>query len=75
MDIDVCWCALSGVLGHMKRVGVPSLVCHRELPVELESRAEEEELEINVEDLTEEKYVPKKKTFHPFSGRGYRLGR
>ncbi|XP_067098028.1 UBX domain-containing protein 2A isoform X1 [Osmerus mordax] len=45
-----------------------------ELPVELESRAEEEELEINVEDLTEETYVPKKKTFHPFSGRGYRLG-
>ncbi|XP_071378366.1 UBX domain-containing protein 2A isoform X5 [Centroberyx affinis] len=46
-----------------------------ELPAEWESRAEEEELEINVEDLTEETYVPRKKTFHPFSGRGYRLGR
>ncbi|KAM4632793.1 UBX domain-containing protein 2A [Polymixia lowei] len=45
-----------------------------ELPAEWESRAEEQELEINVEDLTEETYVPKKKTFHPFSGRGYRLG-
>uniref|UniRef100_A0A4W5Q3P1 UBX domain protein 2A n=1 Tax=Hucho hucho TaxID=62062 RepID=A0A4W5Q3P1_9TELE len=45
-----------------------------ELPVELESRAEEEELEVNVEDLTEEAYVPRKKTFHPFSGPGYRLG-
>ncbi|XP_061785420.1 UBX domain-containing protein 2A isoform X2 [Nerophis lumbriciformis] len=45
-----------------------------ELPAEWESRAEEEELEVNVEDLTEEAYVPKKKVFHPFSGRGYRLG-
>ncbi|KAJ8009530.1 hypothetical protein DPEC_G00089830 [Dallia pectoralis] len=45
-----------------------------ELPTELESRAEEEELEVNVEDLTEEMYVPRKKTFHPFSGHGYRLG-
>ncbi|XP_034018313.1 UBX domain-containing protein 2A [Thalassophryne amazonica] len=45
-----------------------------ELPTEWESRAEEEELEISVEDLTEETYVPKKKVFHPFSGRGYRLG-
>ncbi|XP_041832330.1 UBX domain-containing protein 2A isoform X1 [Melanotaenia boesemani] len=45
-----------------------------ELPAEWESRAEEEELEISVEDLKEENYVPKKKTFHPFSGRGYRLG-
>ncbi|XP_069014686.1 UBX domain-containing protein 2A isoform X2 [Embiotoca jacksoni] len=46
----------------------------RELPAEWESRAEEEELEISVEDLTEENYVRKKKAFHPFSGRGYRLG-
>ncbi|KAM8826159.1 UBX domain-containing protein 2A isoform 2-T2 [Synchiropus picturatus] len=46
-----------------------------ELPAEWESRAEEEELEISVEDLTEENYVPRKKAFHPFSGRGYRLGR
>lgn len=45
-----------------------------ELPLELESRAEEEELEVNVEDMKEEMYVPRKKTFHPFSGRGYRLG-
>ncbi|XP_028295631.1 UBX domain-containing protein 2A isoform X2 [Gouania willdenowi] len=45
-----------------------------ELPAEWESRAEHEELEINVEDLTEENYVPRKKAFHPFSGRGYRLG-
>ncbi|KAM6992189.1 UBX domain-containing protein 2A isoform 1-T1 [Tautogolabrus adspersus] len=45
-----------------------------ELPAEWESRAEEEELEISVEDLTEEDYVPRKKAFHPFSGRGYRLG-
>lgn len=45
-----------------------------ELPAEWESRAEEEELEINVEDLTEEAYVPRKKAFHPFSGHGYRLG-
>lgn len=45
-----------------------------ELPTEWESRAEEEELEINMEDLTEETYVPRKKVFHPFSGRGYRLG-
>lgn len=49
--------------------------CPRELPAEWESRAETEELEISVEDLTEENYVPKKKAFHPFSGRGYRLGR
>ncbi|KAI4802394.1 hypothetical protein KUCAC02_020235 [Chaenocephalus aceratus] len=50
--------------------------CHRrwELPAEWGSRAEEEELEISVEDLTEENYVPRKKAFHPFSGRGYRLG-
>nr|XP_054604873.1 UBX domain-containing protein 2A isoform X4 [Nothobranchius furzeri] len=48
-----------------------------ELPAEWESRAEEEELEISVEDMTEENYVYKKKAaaFHPFSGRGYRLGR
>ncbi|XP_013875530.1 UBX domain-containing protein 2A isoform X1 [Austrofundulus limnaeus] len=46
-----------------------------ELPAELESRAEEEELEISVEDMTEENYVHKKAAFHPFSGRGYRLGR
>ncbi|KAM6915618.1 UBX domain-containing protein 2A isoform 3-T3 [Xenentodon cancila] len=46
-----------------------------ELPAEWESRAEEDELEIIVEDLTEENYVPKKKVFHPFSGQGYRLGR
>lgn len=52
-----------------------SLICPRELPVEWEDRAEKEELEISVEDLTEENYVPKKKAFHPFSGRGYRLGR
>lgn len=45
-----------------------------ELPAEWESRAEEQELEISVEDLTEEAYVPRKKAFHPFSGRGYRLG-
>lgn len=45
-----------------------------ELPAEWGSRAEEEELEISVEDLTEENYVPRKKAFHPFSGRGYRLG-
>ncbi|XP_047243857.1 UBX domain-containing protein 2A isoform X1 [Girardinichthys multiradiatus] len=45
-----------------------------ELPAEWESRAEEEELEISVEDMTEENYVLKKKAFHPFSGRGYRLG-
>ncbi|XP_037304858.2 UBX domain-containing protein 2A isoform X2 [Pungitius pungitius] len=45
-----------------------------ELPKEWESRAEEEELEISVEDLTEENYVPRRKAFHPFSGRGYRLG-
>ncbi|XP_030200671.1 UBX domain-containing protein 2A isoform X1 [Gadus morhua] len=45
-----------------------------ELPLEWESRAEEEELEINVEDLTEELYVPRKKAFHAFSGHGYRLG-
>lgn len=43
--------------------------------MEWESRAEKEELEISVEDLTEENYLPKKKAFHPFSGRGYRLGR
>ncbi|XP_058468641.1 UBX domain-containing protein 2A isoform X1 [Solea solea] len=45
-----------------------------ELPAEWESRAEEEELEISVEDLTEGNYVPKKRAFHPFTGRGYRLG-
>ncbi|KAM8832783.1 UBX domain-containing protein 2A isoform 1-T3 [Spinachia spinachia] len=45
-----------------------------ELPKEWESRAEKEELEISVEDLTEEIYVPRRKAFHPFSGRGYRLG-
>ncbi|XP_061602516.1 UBX domain-containing protein 2A [Cololabis saira] len=46
-----------------------------ELPAEWGRRAEEEELEISVEDLTEENYVPrKKKVFHPFSGPGYRLG-
>ncbi|XP_030627183.1 UBX domain-containing protein 2A isoform X2 [Chanos chanos] len=45
-----------------------------ELPLELEGRAEEQELEVNVEDMKDEMYVPKKKTFHPFTGRGYRLG-
>ncbi|XP_017264573.1 UBX domain-containing protein 2A [Kryptolebias marmoratus] len=45
-----------------------------ELPAEWESRAEEEELEISVEDMTEENYIHKKAAFHPFSGRGYRLG-
>ncbi|XP_048842506.1 UBX domain-containing protein 2A isoform X1 [Brienomyrus brachyistius] len=45
-----------------------------ELPPELENSAEEEELEVNVEDLKEEMYVPRKKSFHPFTGRGYRLG-
>ncbi|XP_051954983.1 UBX domain-containing protein 2A-like isoform X2 [Xyrauchen texanus] len=46
-----------------------------ELPLELEERAEDEELEVNVEDMKDEVYVPKKKAFHPFTGRGYRLGR
>ncbi|XP_026852003.1 UBX domain-containing protein 2A isoform X1 [Electrophorus electricus] len=45
-----------------------------ELPLELEGRAEDEELEVNVEDMKDEMYVPKKKTFLPFTGRGYRLG-
>ncbi|XP_036437640.1 UBX domain-containing protein 2A isoform X1 [Colossoma macropomum] len=45
-----------------------------ELPLELEGRAEDEELEVNVEDMKDEIYVPKKKTFLPFTGRGYRLG-
>ncbi|XP_061125767.1 UBX domain-containing protein 2A [Syngnathus typhle] len=45
-----------------------------ELPAEWVSRAEEEELEVNVEVLTDEEYVPRKKVFYPFSGRGYRLG-
>ncbi|XP_051952073.1 UBX domain-containing protein 2A-like isoform X2 [Xyrauchen texanus] len=45
-----------------------------ELPLELEGRAEDEELEVNVEDMKDEVYVPKKKAFHPFTGRGYRLG-
>ncbi|TRY66121.1 hypothetical protein DNTS_029064 [Danionella cerebrum] len=45
-----------------------------ELPLELEGRAEDEELEVNVEDMKDELYVPKKKSFHPFTGRGYRLG-
>ncbi|XP_051954982.1 UBX domain-containing protein 2A-like isoform X1 [Xyrauchen texanus] len=45
-----------------------------ELPLELEERAEDEELEVNVEDMKDEVYVPKKKAFHPFTGRGYRLG-
>ncbi|XP_018599136.1 UBX domain-containing protein 2A [Scleropages formosus] len=45
-----------------------------ELPSELERAAEDEELEVNVEDLKEEIYVPRKKSFHPFTGRGYRLG-
>ncbi|XP_062858311.1 UBX domain-containing protein 2A isoform X2 [Trichomycterus rosablanca] len=45
-----------------------------ELPLELEGRAEDEELEVTVEDMKDEMYVPRKKAFHPFSGRGYRLG-
>ncbi|KAL4630521.1 UBX domain-containing protein 2A-like [Arapaima gigas] len=45
-----------------------------ELPVELERAGEDKELEVNVEDLKEEVYVPRKKSFHPFTGRGYRLG-
>ncbi|XP_067274153.1 UBX domain-containing protein 2A isoform X1 [Pseudorasbora parva] len=45
-----------------------------ELPLELEGRAEDEELEINMEEMKDEVYVPKKKTFHPFTGQGYRLG-
>ncbi|XP_028808870.1 UBX domain-containing protein 2A [Denticeps clupeoides] len=45
-----------------------------ELPSELEGRAEEEELEVNVEDMKDEMYVPRKKIFYPFTGRGYRLG-
>lgn len=43
--------------------------------MELEGRADEEELEVSVEEMKDEMYVPKKKTFLPFSGRGYRLGR
>lgn len=53
---------------------VRTSVC-RELPLELEGRADEEELEVSVEEMKDEMYVPKKKTFLPFSGRGYRLGR
>lgn len=45
-----------------------------ELPMELEGRAEDEELEVNVKDMKDEVYVPKKKTFHPFTGIGHRLG-
>ncbi|XP_036406561.1 UBX domain-containing protein 2A [Megalops cyprinoides] len=45
-----------------------------ELPAELERRSEEGELEVNVQDMKDEMYVPRKKNFHPFSGRGYRLG-
>ncbi|KAJ8378810.1 hypothetical protein AAFF_G00236270 [Aldrovandia affinis] len=45
-----------------------------ELPVELERRSEEGELEVNVEDMKEVKYVRRKKSFLPFTGRGYRLG-
>ncbi|RXN23271.1 UBX domain-containing 2A-like isoform X1 [Labeo rohita] len=44
-----------------------------ELPLELEGRAEDEELEVNVEDMKDEVYVPKKKTFHPFTGRAVEL--
>lgn len=58
------------------RFVLKTFVC-RELPLELEGRigAEDEELEVSVEDMKDEMYVPRKKTFHPFSGKGYRLGR
>nr|XP_015206906.1 PREDICTED: UBX domain-containing protein 2A [Lepisosteus oculatus] len=45
-----------------------------ELPLELERAFVDEELEVKVEDLKDEMYKPKRKTFHPFTGRGYRLG-
>ncbi|KAJ8355528.1 hypothetical protein SKAU_G00183220 [Synaphobranchus kaupii] len=45
-----------------------------ELPEELERRSEEGELEVIVQDMKELPYVPRKKSFHPFTGRGYRLG-
>ncbi|KAI1897749.1 hypothetical protein AGOR_G00086480 [Albula goreensis] len=45
-----------------------------ELPAELERRSEEGELEVTVQDMKEEPYVPRKKSFLPFTGRGYRLG-
>ncbi|KAJ8270469.1 hypothetical protein GJAV_G00115140 [Gymnothorax javanicus] len=45
-----------------------------ELPEELVLRSEEGELEVIMQDMKDEPYVPRKKCFHPFSGRGYRLG-
>lgn len=45
-----------------------------ELPEELERRSEEGELEVIMQDMKEEPYVPRKKSFLPFTGRGYRLG-
>lgn len=71
---NACWWSFVILIGRSVCKGW-SLICPRELPAEWEGRAEKQELEINVEDLTEETYVPKKKAFHPFSGRGYRLGR
>lgn len=69
---------LQGLHGHDKVsstvFSVRTSVC-RVLPLELEGRADEEELEVSIEDMKDEMYVPKKKTFLPFSGRGYRLGR
>ncbi|XP_061086126.1 UBX domain-containing protein 2A-like, partial [Conger conger] len=45
-----------------------------ELPEELERRSEEGELEVVMQDMKDEPYVPRKRSFHPFTGRGYRLG-
>ncbi|XP_066560250.1 UBX domain-containing protein 2A [Amia ocellicauda] len=45
-----------------------------QLPLEFERVCMAEELEVKVEDLKEEMYKPRRKTFHPFTGRGYRLG-
>uniref|UniRef100_H2ZWP5 UBX domain-containing protein 2A n=1 Tax=Latimeria chalumnae TaxID=7897 RepID=H2ZWP5_LATCH len=45
-----------------------------ELPLELQKVFHEQELDVKVEDKKDKVYLTTKPVFHPFSGRGYRLG-
>ena len=75
----VCQCPSSGAPGRGDLPDDPPVLdpIPSQAPGRISSPAERRRGrgEVNVEDMKDEMYVPRKKTFYPFSGRGYRLGR
>ncbi|XP_053141480.1 UBX domain-containing protein 2A [Hemicordylus capensis] len=50
------------------------LIKKGELPPELQKICDKEEVDVKVDDKKDEMYILRKPVFHPFSGKGYRLG-